>query len=53
MAVKNTAAVRPYCVRKARSGWYVEDVRTGAVVMSGMAHVGAVQLADHKNRQVA
>ena len=35
-------------VGKARSGWYVEDTRTGAV-WAGMVHAGARQLADRLN----
>lgn len=38
-----------YQVRKARSGWYVLDTRTGEV-WTGMARAGARQLADRLNR---
>jgi hypothetical protein len=41
-----------YQVRKARGGWYVEDTATGAVWM-GLAHAGAVVLADRLNRRSA
>jgi hypothetical protein len=38
-----------YQVRRARSGWYVYDTVTG-LMWPGLVRVGAVQLADHLNR---
>lgn len=39
-----------YRIRKARSGWYVIDTRTGTV-WTGLVQVGARQLADRLNRR--
>lgn len=39
-----------YQIRKARSGWYVVDTHTGTV-WTGLARVGARQLADRLNRR--
>jgi hypothetical protein len=44
---KNTAP--RYRIGKARSGWFVEDTRTGGAVMTGMVQVGARQVADRLN----
>jgi len=38
-----------YQIRKARSGWYVKDTRTGNV-WAGLTHAGAVVLASRLNR---
>lgn len=38
-----------YRIRKASSGWYVEDTHTGTV-WTGLTHAGAVVLASHLNR---
>lgn len=51
MTAKTTTATNRYRALHARGGWYVEDTRTGGTVMTGMARVGAVQLADHLNRR--
>lgn len=41
-----------YQIRKARSGWYVYDTKTGAT-WTGLVRVGARQLADRLNRKPA
>jgi hypothetical protein len=49
--VAGTAAARPrYRIRKARSGWYTLDTRTGAPAQTGLVHAGALHLRDRLNR---
>ena len=53
MATKNTTTATRYQVRKGAGGSYVVDTKTGGTVMTGMAAVGARQVADHLNRRSA
>jgi hypothetical protein len=49
--IAGTAVGRPrYRIRKARSGWYILDTRTGGVPQAGLVHAGALHLCDRLNR---
>jgi hypothetical protein len=49
--IAGTTTGRPrYRIRKARSGWYTLDTRTGRIPQTGLVHAGALHLRDRLNR---
>ena len=48
--IAGTVTGRPrYRIRKARSGWYILDTRTGGIPQTSLVHAGAIHLRDRLN----